>query len=346
MPRFGMIAIAVLMMAACSSPPPKAEPKIFDVRIAQVGSQKAVTTISGTGTVRLRRETSLAFTTAGRIARLSVNEGDRVAKGQLLAALDTTTVSAQLAAARAEQTRTAGELQRAAALFDQGWVTKAYLENARAAHDSAIAATRVRQFATDTARIYAPGSGVVLARTAEPSQTVDAGTPVLMVGDESGGYVLRIPVPDRDAARLRAGAPAKVRIAALGDVAIDGAIVEIGGRADPVTGTFDVEIAVPATPGLRSGQVGTAELIVSDATGPASLLVPPAALFSPRAGEGFVYVVPQGSNRVSLRKVMIAEARDGGVIVTGGLKPGEWVVVSNLDRLADKAQINPVRRTP
>ncbi len=346
MPRFVLIAIAALAIAACSSPPPKAEPKIFDVRIAQVGSQKSAVTISGTGTVRLRRETSLAFTSAGRIARLAVNEGDRVAKGQLLAALDMTTVNAQLDAARAEQTRTAGELKRATALFEQGWVTKAYLENARAAYESSMAASRVRQFATDTARIVAPNNGVVLARTAEPSQTVDAGTPILVLGDESAGYVLRIPVPDRDAARLRPGAPAKVRIASLGDAALDAVIVEIGGRADPVTGTFDVEIALPATPGLRSGQVGSAELIVSDSTGPASLLVPPAALFSPRAGEGFVYVVPQGSKRVALRKVTIAEARDGGVIVTGGLKAGEWVVVSNLDRLADKAQVNPIRRAP
>lgn len=346
MSRFVLLGLAVIAISACTSPPPKPEPKIFDVRVAEVGSQKAVVTLSAVGTVHLRRETSLAFTSAGRIAKLMVNDGDRVAKGQLLAALDTTTVNAQLDAARAEQLRTAAELKRSAALFAQGWVTKARLDNARAAHDSAIAASRVRQFTTETARIVAPGNGVVLARLTEPSQTVDAGTPVLVVGDESAGYVLRLPVPDRDAARLRAGAPAKVRIASLGNVEVNAFIVEIGGRADPATGTFDVEIALPPIAGLRSGQVGSAELVVSDQTGDTSLVVPPAALFSPRAGEGFVYVVPEGGKRVALRKVKIADTRDGGVIVTCGLAAGEWVVVSNLDRLADKVKVNPVRRVP
>ena len=346
MSRFVLIGCVALTITACSSPPPKAEPKIFDVRIVQVGSAKAAVTLGAVGTVHLRRETSLAFTSAGRIAKLTVNEGDRVTKGQLLAALDMTTVNAQLDAARAEQVRTAAELKRSGTLYEQGWVTKARLDNARAAHDSAIAASRVRQFATDTARIVSPGNGVVLARSAEPSQTVDAGTPVLVVGDESAGYVLRLPVPDRDAAQLRPGAPAKVRIASLGNAEVNAFIVEIGGRADPVTGTFDVEVALPPIPGLRSGQVGSAELIVSDQSGATSLLVPPAALFSPRAGEGFVYVVPEGSKRVALRKVTIADARDGGVIVTGGLSPGEWVVVSNLDRLSNKAEVNPVRRIP
>lgn len=346
MVRHMLIGFALLATAACSSAPPKAESGIFDVRVVQVGSAKAAVTLGAVGTVHLRRETTLGFTSGGRIARIAVNEGDRVAKGQVLAALDLTTVNAQLDAARAEQVRTAAELKRSTTLFEQGWVTKARLDNARAAHDSAIATSRVRQFATDTARIVAPGNGVVLARLAEPSQTVDAGTPVLVVGDESAGYILRLPVPDRDAARLRPGAPAKVRIASLGDAEINAFIVEIGGRADPATGTFDVEVALPPLPGLRSGQVGSAELIVSDQTGATSLLVPPAALFSPRAGEGFVYVVPDGSDRVALRKVTVAEARDGGLIVTGGLSPGEWVVVSKLDRIANKARINPVRRAP
>ena len=100
---------------------------------------------------------------------------------------------------------------------------------------------------------------------------------------------------------------------------------------------------MPAITGLRSGQVGSAELVLNDQTGGSALVVPPSALFAPRAGEGFVYVVPPGGNRIALRKVAVAEANDGGVFVTNGLRAGEWVVISNLDRLADRMVINPVR---
>lgn len=344
--RYLVQGLAILGIAACSSPPPKAETRVFDARVMQVGSRTAAVTLSAVGTVHLRRETSLAFTSPGRIARITVNEGDRVARGQLLAALDMTTVDAQLAAADAEQVRTAAELKRSAALLDKGWVTKARVDNARAAYQSAVASSQVRRFAANTARIVAPGSGVVLARPAEPAQTVDAGTPVLIVGDESAGYVLRLPVPDRDAARLRSGAPASVRIAALGDGLLSGVITQIGGRADPATGTFAVEVSLPAVPGLRSGQIGSAELLVSDQSAGTALVVPPAALLAPRSGEAFVYVVPSGSKQVLLRKVTIGDARDGGVVVTGGLAAGEWVVVAGLDRLRDRMTINPVRGTP
>ena len=336
-----------LAFTACSSPPPtKAEPKIFDVRVAPVLAQSSVATLSSVGTVHLRRETSLAFTSAGRVARITVNEGDRVAKGQLLAALDTTIVSAQLAAAGAEQVRTGQELQRSQALLKQGWVTKARVDNAKAAYDSAVAASRVRRFASDTAQIYAPSGGVILARSVEPSQVVNEGTPVLVLGEEASGYVLRMPVADQDAARIKVGAAAVVRIASLGSATITGFVVQIGGRANAATGTFDVEIALPPIAGLRSGQIGNAEVVIGDQSGVTALIVPPAALFAPRAGEGFVYVVPQGSDRVSLRKVTLSEALDGGIVVTNGIVAGEMVVVSGVARLADKQKIRAVRRAP
>lgn len=342
-----LLLCLALTLTACSSPPPsKAEPKIFDVRIAPVLAQSNVATLSAVGTVHLRRETVLGFTTAGRVARITVNAGDRVAKGQLLAALDTTIVSAQLAAAGAEQVRTGQELQRSQALLKQGWVTKARVDNARAAYDSALAASRVRRFASDTAQIYAPSGGVILARAVEPSQVVNEGTPVLVLGEEASGYVLRMPVADQDAARIKVGAAAVVRIASLGSATITGFVIQIGGRADPATGTFEVEIALPPIAGLRSGQIGSADVVIGDQSGVMSLIVPPAALFAPRAGEGFVFVVPQGSDRVSLRKVALADARDGGLIVTNGISAGEMVVVSGVNRLADKQQVRAVRRAP
>lgn len=292
--------------------------------------------------MRLRQETNLGFTSPGRIARIAVNPGDRVAKGQLLATLDMTTVSAQLGAASAEQLRAAAELRRAKALLAGGWVSPARVDTAQAAYDAAVAGTRVRRFATDTARIFAPSAGVVLARPAEPSQVVDSGTPVIVLGEEVRGYVLKVPLSDRDAARVAVGAAATVQIASLGGASIDGHVVQIGGRADQGTGTFEAEISLPAAPGLRSGQIGRAAIVARDQS--AGVLVPPAAVFAPRAGEGFVYVLRHGSDRVSLRKVAISEAQDQGVRVLSGLALGEWVIVSGVDRLHDAQRVRAQRR--
>ncbi len=336
--------ILIVTLGACSPKPAPQEAKTIDVSVALVQSTPDLQRIRGAGTVRLRQETLLAFTSAGRIARIEVVGGERVSKGQLLAVLDTTTVNAQLSVANAEQVRAGAELQRSKQLYAQGWVTKPRLDNAQATFDTAVANTRARRFASDTSRIVAPSAGIILARSAEPTQVVNEGTPVLTLGEEARGYVLRIPVPDREAANLAVGSAATVRIASLNDLIITGQVVQIGGRADQGTGTFEVEIALPKIEGLRSGQIGSAEITSRDQS-KSTLLLPPAALFAPRAGEGFVYVLPKGADIVSLRKVKIADARDGGVRLLSGLAPGEWVVVSGIDRLRDKQRVRAQRRT-
>ncbi|MGL1558174.1 HlyD family efflux transporter periplasmic adaptor subunit, partial [Vibrio parahaemolyticus] len=91
-------------------------------------------------------------------------------------------------------------------LMGQGWITRPRLETAKATLEAADAAVAQARFQTSHATIIAPGPGVVLSRLTEPGQVVAAGTPVLAVGDEASGYVLRVPLSDRDAARLTMGA--------------------------------------------------------------------------------------------------------------------------------------------
>jgi len=341
----GMIGVlaGLLLLAGCTKAEPKQEAAaaIPSVRIAAVGAQQQAAIIRGVGTVALRREASLGFTSAGRIARLAVNEGDYVRQGQLLAALDTTTVTADLARARAERDRAAAEFRRSSNLMAQGWITRLRLENAQASLQAADAGVSAARFQAINATIVAPGSGIVLARLAEPGQVVAAGTPVLVIGEAASGYVLRVPLSDRDAARLVAGVPASVTLAAMGNQPIAGRVIEIAGRGDRATGTFAVEIALPADARLRSGQIGEAAITAATKTVTA-LSVPAGAVFAARGGEGFVYVVDRATRRVRLRRITIADATDNGIEVTGGLDRGELIATSRVDRLKDGQRIVPI----
>ena len=311
--------------------------------MTQVGGATTPDMITATGTIGWRRETSLGFTSAGRIATMAVDEGDSVRPGQLLAALDSTTVKATVSAARAERDRAAAEYTRSAKLLEQGWVTRPRVDNARATLATAEANIRSAGFQSRNAAIVSRGAGVVLARLTDAGQVVAAGAPVLVVGEASSGRVLRLPLTDRDAARLRIGAPATVRLAAV-DGELTGSVIEIGGRAQQATGTFTVEISLPDDARLRAGQIGTVSIIASG-PGTLSLAVPPAAVFAPRAGQAFVYVVDPKTKRVKLRRVSISDASDNAIRVTGGLQRGEWLATSRLDRLADNMAIAPLRST-
>ena len=328
-----------VLTGCTAAPKPVVKREAPQVRIARVGGQLVPATIAVTGTIALQRETSLGFTSPGRIASLRVDDGDLVRRGQVLAALDTTTVGADLSAATAERERAAADYGRLQKLFVDGWVTRPRVESAKATLAVADARVRATGFQSSAAVIIAPGAGRILARLAEPGQVIAAGTPVLVLGEAASGYVVRVPLTDRDAARVRVGAPAQVTLAS--GIAVSGQVSEVAGRSDPRTGTFAVEIALPPSDALRSGQIASAR-IVAQGSGAVSLAVPPPAVFAPRAGEGFVYVVDRAKNHVALRRVQLGETSDQAVVVTGGIVPGEWVAVSRLDRLTNGMTVAPI----
>ena len=346
MGRASSLAAVLVILAGCSKSPAPPAPQAPIVRVARVAAPDLSPFITASGSVAVRRELSLGFTTAGQIATITVNEGDRVRKGQLLAALNADQVAAALVSAQAEQRRAAAEYQRSVALRQQGWITELRLENARAALDAAKANVRARDFAAQTARITAPSDGVVQARLAEPMEVVAAGAPVIVLGAEAGGYVLRVPLSDRESARIVKGAGAQVQLDAL-DRALQGSVIEIGGRSDRTTGAFTIEVSLPNVAGLRSGMVGRVRIAATPRAAEANgyPYVPPGALFYARAGEGFVYVIDR-ANVARTRKVRLGETDDRGTQILSGLAAGDRVAVSALDLLRDGQRIRPQEARP
>ncbi len=312
------------------------------VAVAPAVPAGGAATLEISGTVRLKRETMLGFSTPGRVAAILVREGDSVRAGQLLARLDLTSLDAASASSQAEYVRAEADYRRLLGLFEKGWVTAPRVETARATMAAAQARRRQAGFDETLGSVRAPSAGVVLQRPAEPGQIVAAGQTILTLGEAASGHVLRLPMADGDVARIRLGQPAQVLRPALGPAPLPATVSEIGARGDEATGTFRVELSLPPRPGLRSGLIGSARLALAG-TGPSALGVPASAVFSARADEGFVYVHDAAAGRVRLRRVSIGPVGDTQILVLSGLKAGEQVVSSGPDRLRDGMRVQ-VRR--
>jgi RND family efflux transporter MFP subunit len=343
--RSALLVLSLLLVGCGDTPDQPAQTTPIRVATAVVGQEMPAPTIEAAGSAALRKEIQLGFTSAGRIAQVLVQEGQQVRRGQVLAVLDTTSVGAQLESADAERDRSVAELKRMRTLYAQGWITRGRLESAEAAARSAEANLKARRFSLDTARVIAPSDGIILARQAEPAQIIDAGMPVVTLGDNRSGFVLRTLLSDRDAVRVRAGIAAEVSFDALPGARLAGQVIEVGGRSDRGSGAFTAEIALPADPRLRSGLTGTARIAAPAAGGSTRIVIPPTALFSVRAEEGFVYVLGP-DRKVRVRKVVLGALGPGGSEVMDGLKPGETIVTSNLDRLRDGLAVEPNRAAP
>ncbi|WP_439469047.1 efflux RND transporter periplasmic adaptor subunit [Blastomonas fulva] len=341
-----LLSWAALSLASCSeeksASAASGSEKVYPVTLAIVQPAATSKTITAAGTVRYRYETPLGFTSAGKIASIRFEEGDRVVPGALIAALDATQVNSGLESARAEQQRAQAELGRFQQLFEKGWVTRAQLERSEAAARAATAQVSNAGFASGTSRIIAPSGGIILARTAEPGQVVAAGTQIVVLGETSGGMVLRAPMIDSDIGRLTPGMPAQVTLSGLAEGVIEGTISEIDARANPTSGAFEVTVALPANPGLRSGQIGTVQFRVAAQPQDTGLAIPASAVFNVRAGEGFVYLLDAKASRVRARAVQIGRIDDRQLVITGGLKPGDRIVASGLGLLVDGARVKPL----
>lgn len=135
-----------------------------------------------------------AFKVAGRIASLSVKEGDNVRSGQVIGRLDDTDYRVALDAAEAEYNSVRSEAERIIALYNENATTSV-------AHDKAVYGLQqitaklqhARNQLNDT-RLTAPASGEVKAILRHAGEVVGAGTPVLEIVDNSTPLVeIKIP---------------------------------------------------------------------------------------------------------------------------------------------------------
>ncbi|MBI1340877.1 efflux RND transporter periplasmic adaptor subunit [bacterium] len=329
----GVFALMV-SLAACSEKesvadvqPGVAAPvvEVIEARPINVGDSLRVSGLTG-----YVRETILSFGAPGQIETLSVDEGDVVAAGARLATLRRTTVGADAEEAEVARRTAEQQLARVETLFEKGFASQAALDNAR------LAVQRAREGAS----IFAPASGVVLRRHAEPAQIVSAGQPVLTIGENRFGMVLRAPVSSADAARLSVGAAATVKTGASPPRPAE--VSRIAAKSADATGTFEVEVRIKDAGGLRSGEVAEASIARQSEDGAQMrFIVPALSLVDARADQGQVYVV-DSAGVARRRSVETGGLNSEGVIVLKGLAEGDRVVTAGATTVRDG---EPVRIT-
>jgi multidrug efflux system membrane fusion protein len=294
------------------------------VRVAQASNGPAFPTVEVHGVIGSRDEMRLAFKVGGVIRRFTVNAGDSVRAGQMLAQIDLAEIDAQLAQARELDTKAARDLERGERLNADQVISLEQLQNLRTQREVAAAQFVAARFNRAHASISAAADGVVLQRLAQEHELVPAGQPVLIVSSAARGYVVRAAVSDRELLQIHIGDPAMVRLDALPGRELSGSVSERGGAADPATGLFPIEVRlVPADVTLASGLVASLRLQPT-ATGASLARIPAGAIVEADGGRASVFVLD--GDRARRRDVQIAFLDGDQVALRAGLNPGERVI--------------------
>ncbi len=341
--RVALIVCVSAVLAACGRAEPPVAQQARPVRVVAVERQPAGETVSLTGQIEAETEVNLAFRVGGRMIARSVNVGDRVKAGQVLARLEPEPAENALRAARAElasaqslSTKTGNDFNRQDQLLRGGWTTRVRYDQARHAMQAAQAqvdAARAQLASAEDNLSYtelvADASGHVTAVSAEPGEVVAAGRTIVQLA-RAGGRDAVFDVP----ARIIHGAPYNpvitVVLASDPGVRASGRVREVAPQADPVTRTFRVRVGLDDPPAaMRLGSTVTGSMTQE---GAAAIAIPASAL-TRAENRPAVWIVDPKAETVSLRPIDIATYDLSQVIVAQGLEPGDVVVTAGVQAL-------------
>lgn len=332
----GLLLLACLFLQACSKPTTAEEP-VRAVKVLTVGLDAMQSGFEYAGEVRPRVESRLGFRVSGKLLRRTVDLGQRVKAGEVLAQLDPQDFKlaadgarAQLAAVATNRDLALADYKRYKELRDQNFISAAELERRDAALKAAQAQVDQAQAQlaglgnqTGYANLVADATGVVTSVDAEPGQVLAAGTPVLRIAQD-GGRDAVFAVPEDTVAKLKVGSPVQVRAWAEQKSA-SATVREVAASADPVTRTFTVKVALSGTDSWPLGSTVTVLPKALDRSGPPVIKLPTSAL--QHDGEkAAVWVLDKTTMTVRLQPIAIATADGNEVVVAQGLEPGMQVV--------------------
>lgn len=320
------------------------------VTVVTPGKTAVAGEIEAPGSLAARRPMPVGVVgEGGQVLRVTVDAGDWVQQGQVLAVIDRSVQVQQAAAqsaladvARADANLAQANLDRALQLVARGFISKADVDRLTATRDAAVARVKVAdaQSLEQRARnqrlnIYAPASGYVLARNVEPGQTVGAGSAALFTIASGGEMEVLAQVSEEQLAGLSVGVNASVTPTGS-EQSFTGQVWQLSPVIDQATRQGIARIALPFNPALRPGGFATAR--INSGTFTATLL-PESAVLADNEGS-FVYIIDK-NNKAVRRAVKTGAVTEGGIAITGGLSGTEHVVLRAGGFLNPGETVNP-----
>ena len=341
--------------------PPAALVEVAAVR-ATIGTIQSTLEISGTLAPRTR--VGVQPKLSGRLERVLVDIGDRVAAGQVVATLDRRELDAQVDAASAQigvaqatiesadaaLSNATSENTRAQNLFESGALPRQRLEAAETAQRSAsaqknlaqanlaqaqAALRRARELQRD-ATLTAPLDGYVVERNYDAG-AIPGDLPIVVVADIRQ-LKLEAGVSELDAGRLRTGLPALVSVQAKPGDEFSGQLAAIAPEVDARNRHFQIEVRVDNSKRtLLAGMYATARIVLQAVD--KALTIPREAVTSAN-GQRIVFRI-DGDN---ITAVPVTEGLNDGrrVQVLSGLTAGEQVLADARRQLPAGARVKAV----
>ena len=352
-----MVLLASLLAAACgrgepaggaaaAAPPPSA------VKVVTLDETPLEQASEFLATIRSLRSTTVQPEVDGTVTRIFVKSGDQVKPGSPLVQINADKQQANVRSTEASRGGTEADVQywrqqvkRLESLVGAGAISRQEFDQAQnslrtaearlAALDAQVREGRVE---LQYYRVEAPQAGVVGDIPIRTGDRVTTSTVITTI-DDKGALEAYLQIPLDRSPDLRAGLPVQL-LDGEGKPIATNPITFVAPRVDDATQTVLVKTALrEAPPSLRVQQFVRARVVWRNTAG----LTIPVTAVSRISGQYFCFVAEQGQGGLVARQrpLQVGELVGNDYTVLGGLKPGDKVVVSGIQKIADGAPIRP-----
>jgi RND family efflux transporter MFP subunit len=352
----GVAVAAAALCAGCSNQAsadhPAGPPPAFPVKVITAEARPAAQTTEYLATLKSRNSSALQPQVEGDITRIFVTSGQRLTADAPILEIDPrkqqATVNNQEAAhkskvATMEQNRV--DLERKKQLYAAGIIAKADLDLAQATYDSSRAdvealeaATREQKVQLHYYTVRAPTAGTVGDIPVKVGDHVTNQT-MLTTLDRDAELEAYIYLPSEKSGAVRLGMPVEI-LDESGRPALRTRVSFISPRVDTDSQTLLVKAQV-SNPGMkfRNAQQVHSRVVWSEEKRPTI----PVTAVSRLSGKIFAFVAEgQGQQAVARQKpIEVGDVVGNDYVVLSGIKPGDKIIVSNVQLLADGMPIAP-----
>jgi multidrug efflux system membrane fusion protein len=343
---FPIIAIIIaVIFNSCSGETPVATEtdEAICVRAENLTETNASVPVQCSGILSSKKMVKLSFKTGGIIAAINVEEGSKVKKGQLIATLDMTEISSQVNQAKLAFDKAKRDLDRVKNLYNDTVATLEQLQDATSAYEAAKENKNIAEFNLRFSSITAPANGRIIAKLAEEYELIGSGMPVVVFsGEGKDEWIVKAGIADKDAISIKKGDKAEISIDAFPDRIFPAIVTQLAESADPLSGTFDVEITVdPQNERFLNGLV--AKVKIESMNTQLVTLVPPEAVTEANGRKGFVYVFEKSDTTARKVPVTIAYLQSKSIAIIEPVNKMGLVITKGSSYLEDGTKVNVVR---
>jgi RND family efflux transporter MFP subunit len=334
----------IILLSACSHPTKEKQQEAANnsipVKLAAIDVARSTNSIQTSGLLSTENEARLSFKIGGVIETVLVKEGQKVTKGQILASLNNTEITAQVQQVQLSVEKAQRDYQRALNLYKDSVVTLEQLQNSKTGLDIAKQNLQQVVFNKQYASIYSPADGFIVKKLLNTGEIAGPGSPVLIMSQVGGmnRWVLRAGVADRDWALIEKGNKAIVTTDAFPGKQFIAFVNKKAMAADPASGSFEIELVLDMK-GMQPALGMFGKATIQPTVMSKGYSIPYEALLEANGNKGYVFVT-NDRKTVQRKEVTIASIENNRILIADGLNGCSFVVIAGSPYLTDGASIH------